>query len=41
LFLVNQRERALIEAQVKQVELNAKYASAKYQLQFASGRRLW
>lgn len=40
LFLVNQRERALIEAQVKQVELNAKYASAKYKLQFASGRRL-
>jgi outer membrane protein TolC len=41
LFLVNQRERGLIEARAKQVELVAKYAKAKYQLQWASGTRLF
>ncbi len=41
LFLVNQRERSLIEAKAKLVELTAKYAKAKYQLQWASGTRLF
>jgi outer membrane protein TolC len=41
LFLVNQRERSLIEARAKLVELTAKYAKAKYQLQWASGTRLF
>lgn len=38
LFLVNQRERSLIDAKAKLVELAAKYAKARYQLQFASGK---
>lgn len=41
LFLVNQRERSLIEAKAKLVELTAKYAKSKYQLQWASGTRLF
>lgn len=40
LFLVNQRERTLIEAQAKLVELEAKYAQSKNNLQFVSGRSL-
>jgi outer membrane protein TolC len=39
LFLINQRERTLIDAQVKLAELEAKYAKAKYQLQWASGQK--
>ncbi len=41
LFLVNQRERNFIEAKAKLVELTAKYAKAKYQLQWASGVKLF
>lgn len=41
LFLINQRERALLEAQSKLAELSAKYAKAKYQLQWASGTKLF
>lgn len=41
LFLINQRERALLEAQSKLAELTAKYAKAKYQLQWASGAKLF
>jgi outer membrane protein TolC len=41
LFLVNQRERNYIEAKAKLVELTAKYAKAKYQLQWASGVKLF
>lgn len=41
LFLVNQRERGLLEAQTKLAETVAKYAKAKYQLQWASGTRLF
>lgn len=41
LFLINQRERALLEAQSKLAELIAKYAKAKYQLQWASGTKLF
>ncbi|MFN4082986.1 MAG: TolC family protein [Bacteroidia bacterium] len=41
LFLVNQRERALIESQSKLVELQAKYAKAKYMLQWATGVTLF
>lgn len=41
LFLINQRERALLEAQSKLAELTAKYAKAKYQLQWASGTKLF
>ncbi|OYU95581.1 MAG: hypothetical protein CFE21_10585 [Bacteroidetes bacterium B1(2017)] len=41
LFLVNQRERALLEAQSKLAELVAKYAKAKYHLQWASGTKLF
>ncbi len=41
LFLVNQRERSLLDAQIKLAELTAKYAKAKYQLQWASGTRLF
>jgi outer membrane protein TolC len=40
LFLVNQRERTLIEAQAKLVELEAKYAQSKNNLQFVSGRSI-
>jgi outer membrane protein TolC len=41
LFLVNQRERSLIEAQAKLVELNAKYAKAKVHLQWSSGIQIF
>jgi outer membrane protein TolC len=41
LFLVNQRERALIESQSKLVELKAKYAKAKYVLQWSTGVSLF
>lgn len=41
LFLVNQRERALIESQSKLVELTAKYAKAKYMLQWSTGATLF
>jgi len=41
LFLVNQRERSLIESQAKLAELNAKYAKAKVQLQWSSGIQLF
>jgi outer membrane protein TolC len=41
LFLINQRERALLESQSKLAELTAKYAKAKYQLQWASGTKLF
>jgi outer membrane protein TolC len=37
LFLVNQRERTLIEAQSKLAELIAKYAFAKTNLYLAAG----
>jgi len=40
LFLVNMRERSLIEAQVKLVELRAKYAKAKIALQWEAGIKL-
>lgn len=40
LFLVNQRERALIEARVKLAELHAKSEKARYQLRFAAGNPL-
>lgn len=41
LFLVNQRERSLIEAQAKLVELTAKYAKAKVHLQWSSGIQIF
>jgi outer membrane protein TolC len=41
LFLVNTRERSLIDAQIKQAEINSKYAKAKVQLQWSSGIRLF
>jgi len=41
LFLVNMRERSLIEAQIKQAEINSKYAKAKVQLQWSSGIKLF
>lgn len=41
LFLVNTRERSLIEAQIKQAEIKSKYAKAKVQLQWASGIKLF
>lgn len=41
LFLVNTRERSLIDAQIKQAEIKSKYAKAKVQLQWASGIRLF
>ena len=41
LFLVNSRERSLIEAQIKQAEIKSKYAKAKVQLQWASGIRMF
>lgn len=41
LFLVNQRERNLIEAEAKLVEIRAKYAYLKYKLQWASGIKLF
>lgn len=41
LFLVNQRERSLIEAQAKAVELNAKYAKARAILQWTSGVQMF
>ncbi|MCU0441653.1 MAG: TolC family protein [Bacteroidia bacterium] len=41
LFLVNMRERSLIEAQIKMAELNAKYAKAKIQLQWSSGVQMF
>ncbi|MCU0422673.1 MAG: TolC family protein [Bacteroidia bacterium] len=41
LFLVNARERSLIEAQVKLVELRAKYAKAKVALQWGTGVKLF
>jgi outer membrane protein TolC len=41
LFLVNQRERSLIESQAKLVELKAKYAKAKIMLQWSSGIQMF
>ena len=41
LFLVNTRERSLIDAQIKQAEIKSKYAKSKVQLQWASGIRLF
>lgn len=41
LFLVNTRERSLIDSQIKQAEIKSKYAKAKVQLQWASGIRLF
>lgn len=41
LFLVNQRERSLIEAQAKLVELQAKFAKSKIQLQWSAGVRMF
>lgn len=41
LFLVNMRERSLIEGQVKLAEISSKYAKAKVQLQWASGVKLF
>jgi outer membrane protein TolC len=41
LFLVNQRERSLIEAQAKLVELHAKFSKAKIQLQWSAGVRMY
>lgn len=41
LFLVNQRERSLIEAQAKLVELRAKFAKAKIKLQWSAGARMF
>ncbi len=41
LFLVNQRERNLIETQTKMVELKAKYAKAKITLQWNTGIRMF
>jgi outer membrane protein TolC len=41
LFLVNTRERSLIDAQIKQVEINSKYAKAKVQIQWSSGIKLF
>jgi len=41
LFLVNQRERALIESEVKLAEIRAKYAKAKYELAWATGKNLF
>ena len=41
LFLVNQRERSLIEAQAKLVELRAKFAKAKIKLQWSAGVRMF
>jgi outer membrane protein TolC len=41
LFLVNSRERSLIESQIKQAEIKSKYAKAKVQLQWASGVKMF
>ncbi len=41
LFLVNTRERSLIDAQIKQAEINSKYAKAKVQIQWSSGIKLF
>lgn len=41
LFLVNQRERSLIESQAKLVEIKAKYAKAKVMLQWSSGVQMF
>ena len=41
LFLVNTRERSLIDAQIKLAEIKSKYAKAKVELQWASGIRLF
>lgn len=41
LFLMNTRERSLIEAQIKLAEINTKYAKAKVQLQWSSGVKLF
>lgn len=41
LFLVNSRERSLIESQIKQAEIKSKYAKAKVQLQWASGIKMF
>jgi outer membrane protein TolC len=41
LFLVNMRERSLIDAQVKLVELRAKFAKALVTLQWSSGTRMF
>jgi outer membrane protein TolC len=41
LFLVNQRERSLIESQAKLVELKAKYAKAKALLQWSAGVKMF
>lgn len=40
LFLVNTRERSLIEAQIKLAELRAKYVKSQITLQWSSGVRL-
>ena len=41
LFLVNTRERSLIDSQIKQAEIKSKYAKAKVELQWASGIKLF
>lgn len=41
LFLMNARERSLIEAQTKLAEISSKYAKAKVQLQWSSGVKLF
>lgn len=41
LFLVNMRERSLIDAQVKLVELRTKFAKALVTLQWSSGTRMF
>lgn len=40
LFIVNVRERSYVEAQIKLIELQAKYAQSKLALQWASGQAL-
>lgn len=41
LFLMNARERSLVEAQTKLAEITSKYAKAKVQLQWSSGVKLF